>query len=166
MPVDGNRGYTPFEDSMIRKLYPIVGDEQLAKALNRPIGGVYARRVKLKVRSRNRKIVPNDLIEKVEIMLLDQLSMAYIASITDGVNEYNVMVIRDNMFERINRGKPKYIVPKKSFVCVGHKKTFYWKDEEQIMASFDPKYDANDLLDWEKETLDSTIKSEFKLQLL
>ena len=158
--------YSEFEDSMIKKLYPIVSDKQLAIALNRPVGGIYARRVKLKVRTKTHKIVPDDLVLRIETMLLDNLTMSYIDSITEGVNEHNIMVIRDKMFFRMNQEKPKYIVDEKSFVNLGGKNTFYWKDEDQIMESLDPKYDPNELTGWELEIFNNNIKSEYKLQVL
>jgi hypothetical protein len=166
MATDGTRGYTEFEDKMIRKLYPLVGDERLAKHLKRPIGGIYARRLKLKVKTNREERVSKDVVSRVEIMLLDDLSMVYIASVIKDVTEHDVQNIRDKMFARMNKEKQRYIEPVKSFPFVGGKDTHYWKDEQQIMDSFDPQYDPNELTGWEKDQLNNSIKSEYKSQVL
>ena len=76
----------------------------------------------------------------------------------------NKAIVEEHLFSTGNNknfGKP-HIVGIIGF----EKQTPYWPKESDIWASLDPKYDANELIGWELEQLDSTIKSEHKLQIL
>ena len=76
----------------------------------------------------------------------------------------NVAIIEEHLFSTGNNkkfGKPQIVG-----IIGFEKQTAYWRDEYQIMVSLDPKYDPNELEGWEKDELNNTIKSEYKLQLL
>ena len=76
----------------------------------------------------------------------------------------NKAIVEEHLFSTGNNRK--FGSPEVVGVIAFNPRTAYYPKESDIWASFDPKYDPNELTEWEAEQLNNSIKSEYKLQVL
>jgi len=95
---------------------------------------------------------------KVFDMYIDsKYSVEYIVSYLNT----NKAIVEEHLF---STGKNKQFGKPRIVGIIGfEKQTAYWPKESDIWASLEPKYDENDLINWEAEQLNNNIKPENKL---